>query len=175
MHRKGHTKKHRTTRRKQRGGYYGAAGPIPGAPGAMQWNRGSEMGNWAASSRGGNTHYGAGRRTKKTRKHRGGMGFCPPDMSAPDSSTGKCADGSDPMTYGARRKSRGKKVTRRRKHRGGGSYGGVSASFQGSGSRGMADFKPIVTRDGSGSAAGGAFNNFGAQPGSGHSSFVKAV
>lgn len=129
MHKKGHTKKHRMTRRKHRGGFYGATGAI--APGAMGWGRGSEMGQWAVSSRGGNTHYGAGRR-----------------------------------------KSRGKKT---RKHRGGGSYGGVSASFQGSGSRGMADFKPIITRDGSGSAAGGAFNNFGAQPGSGHASFVKAA
>lgn len=129
MHKKGHTKKHRMTRRKHRGGFYGATGAI--APGAMAWGRGSEMGQWAVSSRGGNTHYGAGRR-----------------------------------------KSRGKKT---RKHRGGGSYGGVSASFQGTGSGGMADFKPIVTRDGSGSAAGGAFNNFGAQPGSGHASFVKAA
>lgn len=117
------------TRRKHRGGFYGATGAI--APGAMAWGRGSEMGQWAVSSRGGNTHYGAGRR-----------------------------------------KSRGKKT---RKHRGGGSYGGVSASFQGTGSGGMADFKPIVTRDGSGSAAGGAFNNFGAQPGSGHANFVKAA
>lgn len=132
MHRKGHTKKHRTTRRKHRGGYYGASGAI--APGAMEWGRGSEMGNWAVSSRGGNTHYGAGRR-----------------------------------------KSRGKKVTRRRKVRGGGSFGGVSASFQGTGSRGIADYKPIVTRDGSGAAAGGAFNNHGAQPGSGYASFVKAA
>jgi len=130
MHRKGHTKKHRMTRRKHRGGYYGASGAI--APGAMGWSRGSEMGNWAVSSRGGNTHYGAGRR-----------------------------------------KSRGKKITR--KQRGRGRFGGVSASFQGTGSRGMADFKPIVTRDGSGAAAGGAFNNFGAQPGSGHASFVKAA
>jgi hypothetical protein len=132
MHRKGHTKKHRMTRRKHRGGYYGASGAI--APGAMQWSRGSEMGNWAVSSRGGNTHYGAGRR-----------------------------------------KSRGKKVTRRRKTRGGSRFGGVSASFQGTGSRGIADFKPIVTRDGSGAAAGGAFNNHGAQPGSGFASFVKAA
>jgi hypothetical protein len=129
MHRKGHTKKHRTARRKHRGGFYGASGAI--APGAMEWSRGSEMGSWAVSSRGGNTHYGAGRR-----------------------------------------KSRGKKT---RKQRGRGRFGGVSASFQGTGSRGMADFKPIVTRDGSGAAAGGAFNNFGAQPGSGFSSFVKAA
>lgn len=133
MHKKGHSKKHRLTRRKLRGGFYGAKGAIPGAPGAMEWGRGSEMGSWAVSSRGGNTQ------------------------------------------YGARRKSRGKKVTRRRKHRGGGSYGGVSASFQGTGSRGIADFKPIVTRDGSGAAAQGAFNNHGAQPGSGFASFVKSA
>lgn len=129
MARKSHSKKHRTTRRKHRGGYYGAVGAL--APGAMQWGRGSEMGNWAVSSRGGNTQYGAGRR-----------------------------------------KSRGKKT---RKHRGGGKFGGVSASYQGSGSRGMADFSGVITRDGSGSAAGGAFNNFGAQPGSGYSSFVKTA
>jgi hypothetical protein len=134
MHKKGSSKKHRMTRRKHRGGFYGAKGAIPGAPGAMEWGRGSEMGNWAVSSRGGNTQYGSGRR-----------------------------------------KSRGKKLTRRRKHRGGGSFGGVSASFQGSGVRGMANYVPTVTRDGSGSAAGGAFNNFGAQPGSGFSSFVKSA
>jgi hypothetical protein len=132
MQKKGHSKKHRMTRRKHRGGFYGAKGAI--APGAMEWGRGSEMGHWAVSSRGGNTMYGSGRR-----------------------------------------KIRGKKVTQRRKHRGGGRFGGVSASFQGTGSRGIADFKPIVTRDGSGAAAQGAFNNFGAQPGSGFSSFVKTA
>lgn len=136
MNKKGQSKKHRMTRRKQRGGFYGAKGAI--APGAMEWGHGSEMGHWAVSARGGNTMYGSGRRSKKTRKGRVTM----------------------------------KKT---RKHRGGGSYGGVSASFQGQGSRGLADFKPIVTRDGSGAAAGGAFNNFGAQPGSGFSSFVKAA
>lgn len=130
MHRKGHkvSRKH-TVRRKLKGGYYGATGAI--APGAMAWGRGSEMGSWATSSRGGNTQYGS-----------------------------------------SRRKTRGKKT---RKHRGGGSYGGVSASFQGTGVNGMANYKGIITRDGTGSASGGAFNNFGAQPGSGHSSFVKAV
>jgi hypothetical protein len=89
---------------------------------------------------------------------------------------GKCADGSDPMTYGnGRKRMTRRKGKKTRKHRGGGRFGGVSASFQGTGSRGIADFKPIVTRDGSGSAAGGAFNNHGAQPGSGYASFVRAV
>lgn len=125
------SKKHSVTRRKHRGGYYGAVGAI--APGAMQWGRGSEMGHWAVSSRGGNTQYGARRRKSRN----------------------------------------GKKKTR--KQRGGNKFGGVSASFQGTGSRGIADFKPIVTRDGTGAAAGGAFNNFGAQPGSGHASFVRSA
>ncbi len=76
--------------------------------------------------------------------------------------------------YGARRhKKRGGKKTR--KQRGGNKFGGVSASFQGTGSRGLADYKPIITRDGSGAAAGGAFNNFGAQPGSGYSNFVRSA
>ena len=79
-HRK--TPKRKTVRRKHRGGYYGASGAI--APGAMQWSAGSEMGQWAGdmSSRGGNgkVHYGAGRRTRKgkrhsRRKHRGGGKF----------------------------------------------------------------------------------------------------
>lgn len=45
---------------------------------------------------------------------------------------------------GRKRKSRGRKT--RRRMRGGGKYGGVSASYQGSGSRGMADFAGINTR-----------------------------
>lgn len=76
--------------------------------------------------------------------------------------------------YGSGKKRKGSKKTQKRKHRGGGKFGGVSASYQGTGSRGIADHVGIVTRDGSGSAAGGAFNNHGAQPGSGFGSFVKA-
>lgn len=132
MHRKGHTKKHRMTRRKHRGGFYGAAGQIEGAPGAMKWSAGSEMGEFAVN-RAGNATYGAGRR----RKH-------------------------------------SKKTRRHRKHRGGGKFGGVSATFVGTGKAGMADYYPTVTRDGTGAPAGGAFNNHGAQPGSGYNSFVKA-
>lgn len=75
-HKKGHKK---TARRKvKKGGYYGAAGPIPGAPGAgMQWNAGSEMGGFSLSSRGGNAIYGSGRKRKMTRRkaRRGGSKF----------------------------------------------------------------------------------------------------
>lgn len=120
VHRK--TSKRKTHRRKHRGGYYGASGAI--APGAMEWSRGSEMGQWAndMSSRGGNgkVHYGAGRRTRKGKRHS------------------------------------------RRKHRGGGKYGGVSASFQGQGVAGMANYDGVITRGSAGGAAHGAFNDVAA-------------
>lgn len=128
MPRKTHTKKHRLTRRKQRGGYYGFSGGL--ATGAPNWKTGSEMGDFAVN-RAGNATYGAGRR-----KH-------------------------------------SKKTRRTRKQRGGNKYGGVSASFGGKGTAGLAEYEGIITRDGSGNPAGGAFNNHGAQPGSGHSNFVK--
>lgn len=129
MSRKSHTKKRRSTRRKHRGGYYGAVKAI--APGAMEWGRGSEMGEYAISNRGGNAQYGSSRRSKRSK--------------------------------------------RTRKHRGGSRFGAVSASYQGTGSRGMIDVYPVDTKGAPpGSSAGGAFNNFGAQPGSGYGSFVKA-
>lgn len=119
MHKgKKHTRSRKHTR-KQRGGYYGAAGAIPGTVGAMQWNRGLEV--------------------------------------------------APPAHAGGKRK--GRKATKRR--RGGNRFGAVSASFQGTGSRGIADYVPVTTKGGV--AAGGAFNNHGAQPGSGFGSFVKTV
>jgi hypothetical protein len=130
MNRKRQTKKHRATRRKHRGGYYGFSGGL--ATGAPNWKAGSEMGDFAVN-RAGNATYGAGRR----RKH-------------------------------------SKKTKRHGKMRGGNKYGGVSASYGGDGEAGMANFRGIITRDGSGAPAGGAFNNHGAQPGSGYGSFVKA-
>jgi hypothetical protein len=74
--------------------------------------------------------------------------------------------------YGRGRKRKGKgKKTRRMK--GGGSFGAVSASYQGTGSRGLADVVGVTTKyPAPGGAAGGGFNNFGAQPGSGHGSFI---
>ena len=122
MHRKGHTKRtHTKKRRTMKGGFYGASGAI--APGAMAWSTGSEMGQ--TTTRGGNSMIGARRRKGK--------------------------------------KSR--KVTRR-KHRGGGRYGAVSASFQGSASRGIADYTGVDTKGpGGGSAAYGAWNDKCAGPG----------
>lgn len=121
-----HTKRQRKTKK---GGFYSFSGSVNDSGSGAAYTRGSEMGDWAISSRGGNTQYGRGRKHKKSKKTM--------------------------------------------KKRGGGKYGGVSASFEGKGSAGMADYKGVITRDGSGSAAGGAFNNHGAQPGSGFGSFVK--
>lgn len=115
-----HKKRGRKTRKHRKGGYYGATGAI--APGAMEWGKGSEMGEFAISSRGGNGQFGAGRKRRKTR-------------------------------------------------RGGTRFGVATASFQGNGSRGLADYVPISTKGGV--AQQGAFNNHGAQPGSGYGSFVR--
>ena len=112
VHRK--TSKRKTHRRKHRGGYYGATGAI--APGAMEWGRGSEMGQWAAEK---GVQYGRGRRTRKVK-------------------------GKD----------------KGRKHRGGGKFGGVSASFGGTGERGIANYNGVITRTPVGSSSEGKFNNF---------------
>jgi len=74
---------------------------------------------------------------------------------------------------GAGRKKKGTRKSTR-KHRGGSRYGAVSASYQGTGSRGIADVVGVNTKGGVGSPAYGDWNNKGAQPGSGHDSFVRA-
>ena len=70
-----------TRRRTKKGGYYGFTGDL-GTPGAANWARGSEMGDWSISNRGGNSMYGAGRRRKhkgkkqtRRRKMRGGLSY----------------------------------------------------------------------------------------------------
>jgi hypothetical protein len=52
--------------------------------------------------------------------------------------------------------------------KGGSGFGGVSAGFVGTGSRGVADYVPVGPRGAysNGGAAQGAFNNYGAGPGS---------
>lgn len=75
--------------------------------------------------------------------------------------------------YGASRHKGSKKGKKTRKMRGGGKFGGVSASFTGSGERGMANYVGVNTRGGTGSPAGGMFNYHGALPGSGGDSFVR--
>uniref|UniRef100_A0A6C0F3X1 Uncharacterized protein n=1 Tax=viral metagenome TaxID=1070528 RepID=A0A6C0F3X1_9ZZZZ len=83
---------------------------------------------------------------------------------------------SFPLTGGRKRRGsrKGSRRVGRKTRRGGGKFGGVSASYTGEGSKGLISPVAIVTRDGSGAAAEGAFNNNGAQPGSGFGSFVRA-
>jgi len=69
---------------------------------------------------------------------------------------------------GRKRKTRGRKTHRQR---GGGKYGGVSAGYSGTGSRGLATFVGSSTRNPTGDAALGAFNNHGAQSLADSSSF----
>lgn len=69
---------------------------------------------------------------------------------------------------GGRRKSR--RSTRRRV-KGGTRFETASAGYVGTGSRGVADYVDVGSTRGA--SALGAFNNHGAQPGSGGASFVK--
>ena len=126
------------------------------------------------------------KRKTHRRKHRGGYygasgAIAPGAMqwSAGSEMGGWASDissrGGNGVQYGRGRGRKGKgKRSTRRKHRGGGKFGGVSASFQGAGERGLANHVGVNVRGPPlGAAAEGAFNNYGSQPGSGHSSFVQ--
>jgi hypothetical protein len=76
--------------------------------------------------------------------------------------------------YGSGRKAKKGKARKTRKvKRGGGSYGAVTASFQGTGARGIADVVGVSPNK-PGFSTPAEFNNFGAQPGSGFKSFITA-
>lgn len=66
-------------------------------------------------------------------------------------------------TGGRRRRRKGRKT---RKMKGGGSFGAVTASYQGTGVRGIANYQPVDMKGPyvNGPAAKGAFNDFGAKP-----------
>ena len=82
--------------------------------------------------------------------------------------------GQNAIVGSGRRKSKSKKSRKtRRVKRGGGKYGGVSASFEGDGVSGLANFSGRTSRDNPGVANLGKFNDNGAAPGSGFGSFVK--
>jgi hypothetical protein len=75
----------------------------------------------------------------------------------------------DYVSKGARRKhKKGRKSRKTRKMKGGGAFGATSASYQGTGSRGIADYVAADTKGPyvNGGAAKGAFNDYGAKPGS---------
>lgn len=178
--------KRKTLKKKSvKGGYYGFNGSVNTSGSGPAWSRGSEMGDFAISNRGANAQHGAKRRAKK----RGGD---PPEEEIVDPPTGQldavpavpmvdppgpAGPETDP-TGGRRRKSRkarkSKKASKTRKMKGGSRFGAVSASYQGKGSAGLIDVAQVNTKyPPFGGAKLGAFNNAGAQPGSGYSSFVK--
>ena len=125
--------------------------------------------------------------TRRHRKHRGGFygasgAIAPGAMEwSRGSEAGAFAAGlndrggnSFALTGGRKRRG-SRKVSRRHKtRRGGGAYGAVSASYQGTGARGIANFSGVNTKNGSGAPSLGDFNDNGAHPGSGHASFVRA-
>jgi len=78
--------------------------------------------------------------------------------------------GNSQYFVGGKRKGKGKKT---RKMKGGQAFGAVSASYQGTGARGFADYVGVSPNK-PGFATEGQFNNYGAQPGSGHGSFITA-
>jgi hypothetical protein len=76
--------------------------------------------------------------------------------------------------YGRGRKRKGKKGGKTRKlKRGGGSFGAVSASYQGTGARGIADVVGISPNK-PGFATQGEFNYYGGKPGDGLPNFISA-
>jgi hypothetical protein len=107
----------------------------------------------------------ARRRGRKTKKggfysFSGAVG-----TGAPNWTRGSEVPTPDYVSKGGRRRRRGRKT---RKHRGGGTFGATSASYQGTGARGIADYVASDTKGPyvNGGAAKGAFNDFGAKPGS---------
>jgi hypothetical protein len=121
------------------------------------------------------------RKTKRGgRKHRGGYYGFDGALATGAANWGRSSEmgdfvanssrGGNNAILGAGRKRRGSKKsrkTRRRKMRGGEKYGVVSAGFLGDGTAGMANVHGVTTNHNlNNSAKFGAFNDFGAKPGS---------
>ena len=107
------------------------------------------------------------RKGRKTMKKRGGSyGFSGAvGTGAPLYTTSQ--EVKTPSYAGARRR----KSRSRRRVKGGTRFETSSAGYVGTGSRGVADYVDVGSTRGT--SAMGAFNNYGAQPGSGGSSFIK--
>jgi hypothetical protein len=122
-----------------------------------------------------------GGRTKKVRKlKKGGYYGFAGDLGHPGAANWKSESemgsyaissrgGNTQFGRGRKRKGKGKKTHKAK--RGGSKYGAVSASYQGTGARGIADVVGISPNK-PGFATQGEFNNYGAQPGSGFGSFI---
>jgi hypothetical protein len=124
-----------------------------------------------------------GGRTKKVKKvKKGGYYSFAGDLGHPGAANWKSESemGSYAISsrggntqFGRGRKRKAKKGGKTRKMRGGSKYGAVSASYQGTGARGIADVVGVSPNK-PGFATEGEFNNYGAQPGSGFGSFITA-
>lgn len=141
--------------RKMKGGYYSFSGAV--GTGAPNWTRASEMPTPDYVSKGG----------RRRRSRKGGNVPKPPGPPVKPSNTKSSTDEArtsyPPMQVrrrGARRRTR--------KLKGGSRFGTTSASYQGSGSRGIADFVAVNTKGPyvNGGSSQGAFNDYGAKPGS---------
>ena len=95
------------------------------------------------------------------RRKRGGF-YGASGAIAPGAMEWKAGQETQAPAYARGGKRRGTRKSRRStKKKGGASYGAVSASYQGTGSRGIADYVPVDTKGAAAdSAAEGAFNNF---------------
>lgn len=119
-------------------------------------------------------HQPKGGRRRKTQKKRGGSygfsGALATGAPAWSKSEEQPLPGRAGNTFGGRRKRKGTKKTRKTK-RGGGSFGQAVAGFTGQGTaRGLGGYQDVSSP--AGKAQEGAFNNHGAQPGSGFGSFI---
>jgi hypothetical protein len=142
--------------RKLKGGYYSFSGAV--GTGAPNWTRGSEVPTPDYVSKGG-----------RRRSRKGGNIPKPPGPPVKPNNTrpSKSSDDEPRKAYGPM-KVRRMGARRTRKLKGGGMFGATSASYQGTGARGVADFVAVDTKGPyvNGGAKGGAFNDYGAKPGS---------
>lgn len=108
------------------------------------------------------------RRHRRTRKMKGGYYSFSGAVGtgAPNWTRASEMPTPDYVSKGGRRRRSGK-ARRTRKLKGGSRFGTTSASYQGTGSRGIADFKAVDTKGAyvNGGSLQGAFNDYGAKPG----------
>lgn len=121
------TSKHRKTKRRHRGGYYGASGAVVQGgvgPAGMEWSSKQEVPTVEVGGAPIPVNLKGGRKN---------------------------------------RKSKSKKKSTKRRMRGGTKFGGTYASYEGTGSRGLANVSQGTHTPGTPQL--GRFNNFGAGPG----------
>ena len=100
----------------------------------------------------------------------GALGTGAPSWGTGSEMSGEVTGRGGNAQMGGKKKRKGSKKTRKVK-RGGGSFAQAVSGFTGVGTaRGLGGYQDVSAP--TGKAAGGEFNNFGAQPGSGFKSFI---